>query len=330
MALPRNVQAQVDAADALLAQANPAPETVPEAPPLDVLAKLPPAANEPSPPVPATPAASAPAESVPPPAAPSVEPWEQKYKTLQGLFNKEVPALQQQVRELAQRDQQTAQQMEALRQAQQTPPEPKKPEVDPQDVESFGSDLVEMVQRVTQSHLGGVVQKVQAAVAAIDQRMSQLEQALQGTTQTVAMTAEQSFFDRLTKAVPNWETLNASEAFLAWLAQEDPVYGTARQTALDAAQRSLNSDRAAAVFKAFEGLTPTAPTTKPNALDKQISPRAVATPEPTAQADTSVLTQKQISDFYGDLSRGKYRGREADAQRIEQVINQAIAEGRVR
>lgn len=331
MALPRNVQAQVDAADALLASANPTPSVAAEAPSLEDLAKLPASTPEPSTPVPTTPAAPAPAETTPtPPAPPQHDVWEQKYKTLQGLFNKEVPALQQQVRELAQTGQQTAQQLEALRLAQQTPPEPKQHEVDHRDVESFGSDLVDMVQRVTQKTLGDVAQKLDAVVATIDRRLTQIERDVQGTTQSVAVTAEQSFFDRLTKQVPNWEAINASEAFLAWLGVEDPVYGAPRQTGLDAAQRSLNADRAAAVFRAFEATQSTAPAPKPNALDKQVSPRAVATPEPTPQADTPMLTQKQITDFYGDVSRGKYRGRDVEAQRIEQVINQAIAEGRVR
>lgn len=331
MALPRNVQAQVDAADALLAAANPAPENVSAAPALEDLAKLQAPNPELSPPVPTTPAASAPAETAPTPPPPAQhDVWEQKYKTLQGLFNKEVPALQQQVRELAQTGQQNAQQLEALRQAQQAPAEPKKPEVDSRDVESFGSDLVDMVQRVTQKQLWDVTQKLDAVVATLDQRFKQIEHEVQGTTQSVAITAEESFFNRLTKQVPNWEAINASDAFLAWLGVEDPVYGAPRQTGLDAAQRSLNADRAAAVFRAFEATQTATPTPKPNALDKQVSPRAVATPEPTAQTEAPMLTQKQITDFYGDVSRGKYRGRDVEAQRIEQVINQAIAEGRVR
>lgn len=332
MALPRNVQAQVDAADALLAQANPAPDSVQDAPALEDLAKLPSPSPEFSPPVPPTPTAPATVEpeptSTPPKPAPDV--WEARYKAVQGLFNKEVPALQQQVRQLTLQGQQAAEQLEALRKAEQVPTDAKKPEVDPRDVESFGSDLVDMVQRVIQAHLGGLVQKVESTVSSIDTRIAQLEREVQGTTQTVAMTAEQSFFERLTKQVPEWESINANEAFLAWLSEEDPVYGAPRQTALDAAQRSLNADRAAAVFRAFSGNQPTAPAPKPNPLDKQVSPRAVATPEPTPQANAQVLTQKQITDFYADLSRGKYRGREADAQRIEQVINQALAEGRVR
>lgn len=328
MALPRNVQAQVEAADALLAIAHPPLPSETQAPSLEALAKLPTPLAEPSPPVPATPAAIAPVEPAfaPPPAPDSV--WEQKYKTLQGLFNKEVPGLQQQVRQLTEQGQLTARQLETLLQTKAAPPEPKAPEVDPRDVESFGSDLVAMVQRVTQRSMGGAVEKLDVIVQALNQRFDQLEQVTQGTSQAVAVSAEEAFFGKLSKVMPGWETTNASDGFLAWLATEDPVYGASRQSALDAAQRSLNADRAAAVFKAYESTLPSAPKTNP--LDRQVSPSSVATPEPTAAADGPMLTQKQIIDFYADVSRGRYRGRDAEQSRTEQIINQAIAAGRVR
>ena len=328
MALPRNVQAQVEAADALLAIAHPTQPSEPEAPSLEALAKLPTPSPESSPPVPAIPAVNAPVEPAPAPPPTPDNAWEQKYKTLQGLFNKEVPGLQQQVRQLTEQGQATARQLETLLQTKAAPPEQKAPEVDPRDVESFGSDLVEMVQRVTQRSVGDAAEKLDAIVQALNQRFDQLEQVTQGTSQAIAVSAEDTFFGKLAKEVPSWETTNASDGFLAWLATEDPVYGASRQSALDAAQRSLNADRAAAVFKAYESTMPAAP--KPNALDRQVSPSSVATPEPTVPTDGPMLTQKQITDFYADVSRGRYKGRDDEQQRTEQIINQAIAAGRVR
>ena len=328
MALPRNVQAQVEAADALLAIAHPTLPSETAAPSLEALAKLPTPSPEPSPPVPATPAVNTPVEpaSTPPPTPDSA--WEQKYKTLQGLFNKEVPGLQQQVRLLTEQGQRAASQLETLLQTKAAPPEPKAPEVDPRDVESFGSDLVDMVQRVTQRSMGDAAEKLNVIVQALNQRFDQLEQVTQGTSQAVAVSAEEAFFGKLTKVMPSWETTNASDGFLAWLAAEDPVYGASRQSVLDAAQRSLNADRAVAVFKAYENTLPTPP--KVNSLDRQVSPSSVATPEPTVPTDGPMLSQKQITDFYADVSRGRYRGRDEEAQRTEQIINQAIAAGRVR
>ena len=315
MALPRSIQAQVEQANAVLAQANPQPqepqaEIAPEAPESQPQAPEPTASTE-------TPAQ---------PTQPQPDVWEHKYKTLQGLFNREVPGLQNQVKDLRSQLETAVARLNEAADAKAKPSEPAAPVADPRDVENFGSDLVEMVQRTAERMFGRAASELQGQAARIEQRLAQLEQALQGTHETVAMTAEQSFFDRLTKMVPDWEQINANDAFLAWLAEVDPVYGHPRQSALNAAQQSMNADRAAAVFKAFTATQPAAP--KPNAVAKQVSPKAAATAAPTPQTKP-ILTEQQVVEYYNAKRRGEYRGQEAEVQRIEAMINLAIAEGRV-
>lgn len=311
MALPRSIQAQVEQANATLAELNKPPEPiVPEAqiaaPPPD------PEPQEPSPPT-----------EVEPPA-PQPDQWEHKYKTLQGLFNREVPTLQTKVKDL---EGKLADAIERLNKAAEAPKpsEPETPTADPKDVENFGSDLVDMVQRTAERMFGRAANELQAQAARFEQRLAQLEQTLQGTTTAVAATAEQAFFDRLTKLVPDWEQTNTNDAFLAWLAEVDPILGQPRQAALDAAQQTLNSDRAAAVFKAFAA---TRPAPRSNSVDRQVSPKGNATPTPTPE-QKPIYTQSQIVSFYDARRRGEYRGREQEAAQIEQMINLAIAEGRV-
>lgn len=312
MALPPQIQAQVDAADATLAALNK---------PAEDLQTQDPTPDQPAPKeVEPQPQAAAPA-----PTAPQPDPWEHKYKTLQGRYNSDVPKLQAQVSELkTQLETAIAKLEEVAKPAVQE----KKPVADPQDVEAFGQDLVDMVQRVAERMFGGAAAESQRQAAAFEQRLVKLEGALKGTTETVAMTAEQAFFDRLTKLVPNWEEINVNQAFLAWLAEVDPVYGQPRQAALDVAQQSLNSDRAANVFKAFKATLPQAP--KSNPVDKQVSPKAAASAAPTGTETKPVITQAQIKAFYDDVAKGLYRGRPQEVQQIEAKINAAIAEGRVR
>lgn len=312
MALPPQIQAQVEAADATLAAMNK---------PAEYLQTQEPITDQPAPKeVEPQPQAAAPA-----PTAPQPDPWEHKYKTLQGRYNSDVPKLQAQVSELkTQLETAIAKLEEVAKPAVQE----KKPVADPQDVEAFGQDLVDMVQRVAERMFGGAAAEFQRQAAVFEQRLAKLEGALKGTTETVAMTAEQAFFDRLTKLVPNWEEINVNQAFLAWLAEVDPVYGQPRQAALDAAQQSLNSERAANVFKAFMATQPQAPKTNP--VDKQVSPKAAASAAPTATDNKPIITQAQIKAFYDDVARGLYRGRQQEMQQVEAKINAAIAEGRVR
>ena len=313
MALPKAIQAQVAEAEALLADMNKPQEAAVEA------------VNQPT----DTPQAEPQPQAVTPPA-PQAQPadnWEHKYKTLQGKYNSDVPRLQAEVNELkAQLAQAVARINEVAKPA--APKEEPQPVADPKDVEAFGEDLVDMVRRVAERMLGGVAKKLEAQAAAFEQRLTTIEQQLKGTTQTVAVTAEQAFFDRLTKLVPNWEEVNANQAFLDWLGEIDPVYGQPRQAALNVAQQTLNADRAAAVFKAWLSLQPQAPKADP--VGKQVSPKASAASTPPTPNGKPVVTQKQIQEFYNDVARGKYRGREQEAQRLEAAINAAIAEGRVR
>lgn len=314
--LPKRVQDQLDAADAILAQANKPQEP---AAPVESAAPEPQQAPSPEP---------TPAPVAPPPQQSQDVNWEHKFRTLQGLFNAEVPKLQQQVKDLTGRYQEAIVQLEK-RATQPTEPEKKAPVADPKDVENFGSDLVDMVQRVTQAVTATVAQRMDTMASTFEQRLSGLERAIQGTNKTVELTAEQLFFQELSAAVPNWKEINADQRFLDWLAEVDPVYGQPRQVALDAAQQSLNPTRASNVFKAFAKTiaTPAAPKVDP--LSKQVSPSAAASapPQPT---EKQILTQQQVSAFYADVAKGKYRGREAEVERLNAIVNEALADGRVR
>jgi hypothetical protein len=313
MALPPAIQAQIDQANATLDAMNNPPDGQAEAEPQQ------------SPEPVATPEPQAAPE---PQAQPQqqTDVWEHKYKTLQGLFNREVPTLQTKVRDLETQLQEAVGRLNKAADD-KAKAEPEKAVVDPQDVDNFGSDLVGMVQRVTESVLRRAAGDLQARASSVEQRLAQLEQVLKGTTQTVAVTAEQAFFDRLAKMVPDWEAINTNQAFLAWLAEVDPILGQPRQTALDAAQQTLNADRAAAVFKAFAGPQPVAP--KPNKLDKQVSPKGAATASPSPNQPL-IYTQQQIVDLYNAKRRGEFYGQDQEWARVEAEINLAIAEGRVR
>lgn len=321
--LPRVIQNQIAAAEALLTEAYPPAETVKTQPEPERQAELPQGTDtdsvertqEPSPaPVPAQ----------------AKDDWHQKYQILQGKYNAEVPQLHHQVKDLNRKLAETADRMEQLSRTQETKQKETLPQsVDPKDVENFGADLVDMVNRIAERRFGSVASQVEAKFTELQKMLGTVEQRLEGTSQTVAVTAEQGFFDKLTKEVPEWETINANPAFLAWLADSDPVYGVPRQRALDSAREQLDVARIVSVFRAFAPATTVAPVVR-NPVDRQVSPKAGAANATQSAAPKAGYSQKQISDFYNDLARGKFRGREAEAAAIEQSVNLAIAEGRVR
>jgi hypothetical protein len=311
--LPKQVQDQLAAAEATLAGIN-APQEAPEqvAQVSTEVTPEPVKQAEPQPQV---------------QAAKPVEDFEHKYRVLQGKYSHEVPRLHEQVKTLEANLSAAVERLNKAAAEKERAPEPNVA-AEPKDVEEFGADLVNMVVRVSQATLARAAQAIDSKVAELDSKIAALSDQLKGTSQTVVASAEQTFFDRLTRVVPEWERINADQGFLNWLAEEDPVYGVPRQNALQLAQQQLNVERVAAVFNAYIGpRKEQAPKTDP--LDKHVSPKSAASVAPAATGKP-VITQAQVTQFYTELRQGKYRGNEAEAARLEQMINSALAEGRVR
>jgi hypothetical protein len=128
--------------------------------------------------------------------------------------------------------------------------------------------------------------------------------------------------------VPDWQQINVDERWLAWLSEEDPTFGLPRQAALDRARHTGDAGRVAALFTQFKA---SLPKPKQETLDSQVAPTITGAPTPTPQAEAprQRISQKFVQSFYRDMAQNKYHGREAEAQRIENEINLAAAEGRI-
>lgn len=316
MALPAQVQRQLDHAESLLAGAATPVAAQPAAEPVVPVAAEVQQVEQPA----AAPVAPEPTTQVKPPPK---EDFEHKYKTLQGIHNSHVKALKDRADAAELRAQQLEERLNEVIRRLDKPEAAEKPPLDPKDAEVFGADLVEMVRRTAEQMFGQAARR-------IDDRLKALEQHLQGTNQMVGRTAEQVFLDQLRQAVPDYEAVNANEGFLAWLAEEDPVYGVPRQNALTAAANALDAQRVAKVFLAWKATqqAPEAPP-KPSAqLEKQVAPRSAAS-APVAQAQRQVFTVAEVEAFYRDVAQGKYRGREAEAAQVEAMFNAALSEGRL-
>lgn len=319
--LPRQIREQAEqvermmAAAATAAQDAPAPTPAPVAEPPRAPDTAAPAEQ---PAVPATEPTPAPAPTLADPE----ETWEKRYKTLQGMHNRNMADMKARAIAAEQKSRALAEELAALK---STPPAPT-PD-NKQYEETFGRDLVEMATRIAESVLS-------AEVAKISTRLSSIETKLSTSAQVAAQTAEEVFLARLKEAVPDYATINSSEDFLLWLGEEDPVYGVPRQAALTAAAEALDAGRVAKVFNAFKAAMapkePQAPAPRHAAseLERQIAPSTAAA-QPSAPAQPHTVRVHDIQSFYNDVRLGRYRGREAEQQQIEARINAAIAAGHV-
>lgn len=317
MATPKTVQRQLEAAEAIQAsivqQANTPTEVVSDISQLEQ--------------------APAPAPTVAPPAptpAPApADDWQHKFKTLQGMYNAEVPQLRGQLKTYESQVTALTEQVRALTAAMaKAPPkeEPKGPTVDPRDASQFGEDLVEMVNRYVTQALGAMRSEFGQYASELDGRVAKLEQIVTGVSSKTAHSLEQMFYGELAKAHPDWEQVNESDAWRSWLTVRDDVTGISGQEALDDAYAKLDHRRVIAIFTKFKASQP-----KPQTLDSQLAPSTVpaGASVPTGAQPPKLISQKAVQAFYNDLAKGRYKGREAEAQRLEAEINQAAREGRI-
>jgi hypothetical protein len=268
---------------------------------------------------------------------PNSETYAQKWRTLQGMYNAEVPRLHSQNRELNGRVQQMEQLLASLSQQSSQPAQQTQvaPLVTENDVQEYG-DSLDVMRRVTREELYPVAQKI----AQLDQIIRSLQTSVVPQVQAVAhrqaMTAEQQFWSDLSGAAPNWREINDDHAFQSWLLEIDPLTGISRQTYLEDAQRILDVRRVASFFQTWNELTGkanvaqnTRRTATASELERQVAPGRSKNTGTPANNNAKTYSPDDIKGFFNDVRSGKYRGREAERDRIERDIFAAQRDGRI-
>lgn len=318
MSLPRAVQQQVEEADAFIAQMNGTQPVNPETG--EPIVTDPQPAPEPQ-------KQDVSPEPEPKPAV-SEETWEQKYHTLKGKFDAEVPRLYAQVREMNSQIGQLTTDLATAKATQAQPVPASTPSlITEQDKEAFGSDLIDLIERATEAKLAGSRQ-LEAQLTA---EIAELKGKLGNVADRQVVSDTDRYESALTTTVPDWQALNVDQGFLNWLAEVDPVYGTPRQYALNGAYEAKDAARTAAIFNQYKkSVAPPAQSNNRADLQRQVAPtRSRTSPAPTnPNVDKRIYNQQDIDAFYTEWRRGLID--EAEAVQIEKDIHAATVEGRIR
>jgi hypothetical protein len=154
-------------------------------------------------------------------------------------------------------------------------------------------------------------------------------------SQSYAVSNEQRFWADLQTAVPDWQEINGSQEFQSWLLEVDPLTGIPRQTYLDDAQRTMDARRVANFFTAWKGMTgghdarTTRESQSATELERQVAPGKGRSGGAKPQGEAKTYSSEDIKKFFSDVQKGKYKGREAERDRIERDIFAAQREGRI-
>lgn len=268
--------------------------------------------------------------------------WQQRYNSLQGMFNAEVPRLHAAKKESDQRIQQLEELLASMQRVPEAPQQYEVPALLSDTERSEYGDSIEVMRKVSREE-----------VSPLFTRLAQIETAmnnLAGTLNTnvipqVAQVAQQQsysaqdrFWQGLAQSVPNWQQVNNDREFQSWLLEIDPMAGVPRQQLLENAQQSYNVGRVAAFFNTWLGATgkykanATAQTnrsTQASELERQVAPgRSRSAGAPNKQ-NAKTYSPADIATFFDDVRKGKYKGREDERNRIERDIFAAQQDGRI-
>jgi len=238
--------------------------------------------------------------------------WEQRYRSLTGKYNAEVPRLAAANRELTAKLQSIEQEIESLRAAKHTPRESL---VKKEEVEEFGEPLVDLIRRAAREEMSEKDSVIESLKAKLDRFEA-----------SNVRTIEVDFYERLASSVPDWEEMNKDRGFLDWLAEYDELTGKQRQDSLDDAVSMKDASRAARFFNKWKDMSQKKAATATRSLESQVVPATgtVSTPPPGKK----IWTRNEISDFYGKARRGEISDKQMVA--IEADIHAAQLENRIR
>ena len=340
MALPKQVQKQVDEAERIAAEIEkaqeqtPDEETPPEESPVSLVEDTPPA-EEP-------PAEDPPAEEPPAPPASEDPNWEQRYNTLQGKYDSETANMRAQLASMSTQMESMQTAMEAMSAPKEDAPAEQSPAITSEEIDEYGADMLDVVSRQS-------VAAVKPLIDKLTQRVEELTTSVGGVQKVAADTERDRMLATLTEQVPNWKEINVSDGYLDWLKQVDPFAGRYRQEMLTEAYQSNNAQRVVAFFEGYlkeqtavqtdsasTNVAPPTPDAKAGGVDLEsmVSPGGAQEAQPTVSAQgneaETIFTNADVAKFYADVQKGRYKGRDDEKLAMEKSIVKAANEGRIR
>ena len=289
---------------------------------------------------------------LPPPPAPPAPPddWQNRYRTLQGKYDHEIPQMRAHIQQL----ENLIATMNAAPRAQQAPAPVIEPEVEipDEDYTTYGPDFVESTRRWARA-------EVQRDLARQQQQIDELRQYHQQSTGDRVKDRVRAELDRDPEIAGRWQYLDTDPGFNAWLSEYDQFSGNRRLDMLREAYASGDAVRTGRFFKAYlhehtdSPRMPTAASQTPLPVTPyrngqsngnghygngagQVDLAAYAAPGRASNAtpgpgasERRIWTNRDIQAFYEGRLKGRYRGREAEADRLERDILAAAQEGRI-
>lgn len=251
---------------------------------------------------------------------------EQRYRSLQGMFNKQV---------------ETINTLNALIANMQAPPvqaaQSKEPDPADDDAETFGSDIVSMARRQARAEFSKEIKALRDELAAVQGNVNHVRQDTEQVKRAGFEKTVSAAVDELTGG--RFAEINMSPEFQQWVLGSQDAPSAYRQL-FQAAIQAQDVDKVLSFFRAYaidnnmltgkqQVITSEPPREDPR-LAKQVAPgksRGTPTAADKQGGEKRMWTMTGIQNFMRDKIAGKYPKETAD--KLERDVFAAQREGRV-
>ena len=254
--------------------------------------------------------------------------FKQKYSTLKGKYDAEVPRLHQQVRELTEQMDAIRKNAEAAKKVEAEKPKEKVSYVTDADREEYGDDLIDFQRRVAKE----VSQDYEERFEQQSRVIQDLQSKISNTDNQVG---EVGFTQKLNALVPGFDQLDNDERWVAWLNEIDPMTRGPRRDQAQAAFNSGDAEAVAHYVSLFRGsVEPVAngKSDRQTELEKQVTPSRSASTVASKSSNNSskVYSEKELDRGWTKIRDLNSQGKYDDAEKLEAELTVAYMEGRVK
>lgn len=260
--------------------------------------------------------------------------WKARFQGSQAAYNRDVPRMRGEL-ETANGQIETLQtQIDELKELVNKAPEPAAEsaalELTAEEEEQYGPGWVAMMQKIAQ----GSNSEMAKQIVDLQQELANVKIGQKQIVEHAVVSDEDKFFSTLDAQISNWEKINESPKFHAFLDEEVAYTGKTRRFFLDKARSNLDSGKIIKIFTDFTDVVPQGSSLNSEPKVDLDAPEDLITPENKGGGVPPVEEQKyytnsQINQFFRDKTEGKYKGKEDEARIIEKDIFAAGREGRI-
>lgn len=256
------------------------------------------------------------------------ESFKQKYATLRGKYDAEVPRLHQQVKELTDQMNAIREEAYAAKKVEAEKPKEKVSYVTDADREEYGDDLIDFQRRVAKE----VSQDYEERFEQQSRVIQDLQSKISNTDNQVG---EVGFTQKLNALVPEFDQLDNDERWVAWLNEIDPMTRGPRRDQAQAAFNSGDAEAVAHYVSLFRGsVEPVAngKSDRQTELEKQVTPSRSASTVASKSSNNSskVYSEKELDRGWTKIRDLNSQGKYDDAEKLEAELTVAYMEGRVK